>query len=309
MKRYNDLSSHLKQQLGCKTFKVSLDIGATCPNLDGALAKKGCTFCNDAAFSPTLAQRRNKTITEQLEHGMAYVRKRHQNAQAIGYFQSFTSTYGDFDLLKKKFLEAAAHPAVMGIALSTRPDCLDTRWCEFFATLAQKKYFWIELGLQSSNHESLMAMNRWHTPEQFVQAIWLLKKYGLHVCSHLLLGLPGETAQQMIQTTQFLGSLPIDGIKFHNLHVVKGTQLADRWRAGQYQPLTLETYADITVRCLELLAPRIVVHRLNAHAPRHLTLAPDWSINKLGVLNAVEQRLLEQNTWQGKTLGFDLRIL
>ena len=309
MKRYNDLNSFLKRKFGTKIFKVSLDSATTCPNIDGRLAKGGCTFCNDAAYSPTLTPRRSKTITEQIEHGAAYIAKRHQQAKAIAYFQSFTSTYGDRTLLKKKFLEAFHHPDILGFALSTRPDCLDEEWCEFFAELSAQKFFWIELGLQSSSNTSLAKINRWHTAEQFAESVWMAHRYQLPVCAHWVLGLPEETEDCMLASCHYLASLPIDGIKFHNLHVVKGTPLAQDWKEGRFEPMTLENYAEITATCLEQLPPRVRVHRLNAHAPRHLTLAPEWSVNKLGILNAVEQRLEKNRTWQGKALGFGLQCI
>lgn len=272
--------------------------------MDGTLAKGGCTFCNDAAYAPLLP-RRTKPIAQQLAEGIAYVRKRHRTSKFIAYFQSFTSTYGEREVLLGKFRESVAHPDVVGFALSTRPDCLDEKWVKSLARLAKGKLCWLEVGLQTANDATLARINRWHTRKQFETAVQMIKTHSnLPVCAHTVLGLPGERRREVLETAIFLATQPIDGIKIHNLHVVKGTQLAEEFLAGRYTPLTLEEFAAWAADVLEVTPPQIVIHRLNAHAPRQLTLAPEWSVNKLAIFNAAEAEMKRRDSWQGKTLGF-----
>lgn len=309
--RYRDLSSWLKRKYGSKVYKVSLTAATTCPNLDGTLAKGGCSFCNDAAYSPlALAKnRRTQPIAVQLKEGVAYVKKRHKTPKFISYFQSFTSTYGDKKMLLEKFKESLNHPDVVGLALSTRPDCIDEAWVESLLDLGKNKICWIELGLQSASDTILAKINRWHTRWQFGEAMKILNRYPIPVCAHAVLGLPGETREDVLETAQYLTTQPIQGIKIHNLHVVRGTALAKDYEKGVYIPLTLENFASLSADFLEQTPPQHLVHRLNAHAPKDLTLAPDWSVNKLAVFNAVENELKKRDTWQGKSLGFSRNVL
>lgn len=304
MKRYNDLSTHLKQKFGGKVFKISLSAETTCPNIDGRLAKGGCNYCNDAAFAPQQFQRRSKPITLQVQEAIEYVGKRHGADRYIAYFQSFTSTYGDINELMQKFYESIEDPKVVGFALSTRPDCVTEEWANRLAELFEKKPGWVELGLQTADNQSLARTNRWETKEQFEQGLFILKRSGIEVCAHTVIGLPGEKQLASLETTRYLTALPIDGIKFHNLHVVKGTELAQTYKNGEFEPLTQEEFVAICVDCIERTSPFVVIHRFNAHAPRHLTLAPEWSINKLDVFNAIEAELNTRDSWQGKALGF-----
>lgn len=311
MKRYSDLSSFLKTKFGGRVFKVSLTAETSCPNIDGTLAHGGCTFCNDAAYSPLgiphfARERKGKPISLQLQEGIDYLKKRHKTGQCIAYFQSFTSTYGAKKELLRKFEESLEPSEVVGLALSTRPDCIDEEWALSLGKLFRRKFGWIELGLQSSNDQTLARINRWHTRWQFSQALQILKNAGdISVCAHVVIGLPGETRKEVMETARFLATQPIDGIKIHNLHVVKGTELAEEYRRGNFEPLSLERFASLAVDFLEWIQPQILIHRLNAHAPRHLTLAPDWSVNKLAIFNAVEAELARRECWQGKALGYD----
>lgn len=305
MPRYSDLSSWLKKECGCRVFKVSLSAGTTCPNIDGTVASGGCTFCNDASYSPNSTGRREKPIAVQLKEGIEYIRKRHRTSKFIAYFQSFTSTYGDPKMLLPKFRESLNHPEVVGFALSTRPDSIDADWAVRLGDLAAGKLCWIEMGLQSSSDRTLSRINRWHTRWQFGEALRIWKKNcSIPVCAHVVLGLPGEAKGEILETARYLATQPIDGIKIHNLHVVKGTALAQMYQEGGYIPPTLEEYVDWAVDFIEQTPPHLLLHRINAHAPRHLTLAPDWSVNKLGVVNAVKEALEKRDSWQGKGLGF-----
>lgn len=301
MRRYRNLNSWLKECFGCRVFKVSLTAATTCPNIDGTLTKGGCTFCNDASYAPNTGPRREKPIKQQLLEGIEYIRKRHRSPKFVAYFQSFTSTYGNREILLEKFRASLDHPDVVGFALSTRPDCIDEQWARDLSEVGRGKFCWIEFGLQTSNDETLKRINRAHTAAQFSEAVKMWKKNSdWPICAHVVVGLPGETKEDVLNTARYLASLPTDAVKIHNLHVVKGTALAQEYLNGGYQPLTLEEYVDWTIGFLELTPPHIIVHRLNAHAPRQLTLAPDWSINKLAIFNAVEKEMEKRDTWQGK---------
>lgn len=314
MKRYRDLNSWLQERFGCKVFKVSLSAGTTCPNIDGTLAKGGCTFCNDASYAPNTGSRREKLIKQQLLEGIEYIRKRHRSPKFISYFQSFTSTYGDREILLEKFRASLDHPEVVGLALSTRPDCIDEQWAKDLMEISKPSpprgrgmgegVFWIEFGLQTANNKTLKRINRAHTVEQFGEAVRMWKENSdWPICTHVVVGLPGESKEDVLNTARYLASLPIDAVKIHNLHVVKGTALAQEYLNGGYQPLTLEEYVDWTIGFLELTPPHYIIHRLNAHAPRQLTLAPDWSVNKLAIFNAVEKEMKKRDAWQGKGVG------
>ncbi len=304
MKRYRDLNSWLKEKTGYKVFKVSLSASTTCPNIDGKLATGGCTFCNDASYAPNTGPRRTKPIPQQLREGIEYIRRRHRSSKFIPYFQSYTSTYGDRKTLLEKFGASLDHPDVLGLALSTRPDCIDAQWAKDLAEIGRGKLCWIEFGLQTANDETLKRINRWHTKAQFGEAVKMWKENSdWPVCAHVVLGLPGETKEDILNTARYLAAQPIDAVKIHNLHVVKGTALAKEYLEGKYQPLSLEEYVDWTVSFLEQTPPHYIIHRLNAHAPRQLTLAPDWSVNKLAIFNAVEKEMERRNTWQGKELS------
>lgn len=311
MKRYRDLSSWLKEKFGTKVFKVSLTAETSCPNIDGSLAKGGCSFCNDATYSPLVTvRRREKPVSLQLQEGMDYIRKRHRSSKFIAYFQSFTSTYGQPKELIRKFEESLEPADVVGLALSTRPDCLDAQWVAALGKLAKRKFCWLEIGLQSANDQTLARINRWHTKWQFSEALQLFRKIPyLPICAHVVLGLPGETREDVLETARFLAIQPIQGVKLHNLHVVKGTALANDYEEGKYQPLSLEEYVAWAADFLEWTPPSFLIHRLNAHAPRHLTIAPDWSVNKLAIFNAVEEELKRRESWQGKGLGFPAEAL
>lgn len=304
MKRYRDLNSWLKEKTGGRVFKVSLSAGTTCPNIDGTLATGGCTFCNDASYSPNTGPRKSKPIPQQLAEGIEYIRKRHRSPKFISYFQSFTSTYGDREVLLDKFRASLDHPEVVGFALSTRPDCIDEKWAKELTEIGRGKLCWIEFGLQTAKNETLKRINRAHTVEQFGEAVQMWKKNSdWPICAHVVVGLPGETKEDVLNTARYLAFQPIDAIKIHNLHVVKGTALAKEYLEGNYKPLTLEEYVDWTISFLELTPPQMIIHRLNAHAPRQLTLAPEWSVNKLAVFNAVEKEMERRESWQGKALG------
>ena len=302
--RYHSLNDHLTERFGTRVYKVTLESGCGCPNRDGTRGVRGCSFCNERSYSPATnphtSPRPPPPLRVQLEEGSAYVRRRHGAEKFIAYFQRGSNTYGPVERLRALYTEAIAYPEVVGCAISTRPDCCSRALCDMIAETARRTYCWVELGLQSAHEATLNRIGRGHTVDEFARAHELCASRGIPVCAHVIVGLPGETRAHLIETARFLNTRGVWGVKIHNLHVLEHTALADEYRAGAYCPLTLETYAQWTVDFLERLSPATVIHRVNSHSPRALTVAPEWSVNKLAIFNAVEAEMERRDTWQGR---------
>lgn len=304
--RYRKFNTYLREVVGEKVYRVGLGGGFTCPNRDGSKGEDGCTFCNPESSEP-LGYVAGTPIREQLAAGTEYVRWRHGAQKYIAYFSDYTSTYAEVETLAALCREAIAFPGVVGLTLSTRPDCLSREILDLLEQLGSETMLWVELGLQSAHDRSLERINRHHTVAASRDAIARLQAREVAVCAHAILGLPGETAEDMIATVGFLAETRVDGVKIHNLHVVESTALAEEYRNGDYTPLELDEYVDLVVRFLERLPPQVIVQRITGEAPRRLTVAPAWSVNKLAVGNAIERELEHRDTWQGRGLGASLQ--
>jgi radical SAM protein (TIGR01212 family) len=300
--RYRKFNTHLRRVVGTKVYRVGLCGGFSCPNRDGRKGVGGCSFCNPASSEP-LGYLPGMPVIEQLERGTAYIRERHGAEKFIAYFSDYTATYTEPRQLEAICREAIAYPDVVGLTLSTRPDCLSREILELLEQLRAETMLWIELGLQSAHDRSLERIGRHHTVAASREAIAQLRRRGIPVCGHVILGLPGETLDEMLATARFLAETGVDGVKIHNLHVVEGTPLAEEYRRGEYRPMELEEYVDAVIRFLERLPPRMIIQRVTGEAPRRLTVAPAWSVNKLAVFNAIERELERRDGWQGKALG------
>lgn len=298
MERYRSVSSFLKEKFGTKVYKISLRGGFSCPNRDGTKGSGGCIYCNPDSIQPFVSIGRE--IPDQVAEGIGYVKKRHGAAKFISYFQHFSNTYGSAPALEKLYRAALGHPDVVGLAISTRPDCVTDEALELLGRLASETLLWLELGLQSSNNETLKLINRGHTAEDFSAAVAKCHSFGIQTCAHIILGLPEETHADMMATIKFLADLKIGGVKIHNLHVLKDTKLAEMHMQGAVRTLELSEYASLVVDCLERLPSNVLIHRFNSHSPRHLTIAPEWAVNKLATMNAVHDELERRDTWQGK---------
>ncbi|MBI5286066.1 MAG: TIGR01212 family radical SAM protein [Deltaproteobacteria bacterium] len=238
-------------------------------------------------------------IKEQLERGMEYIRRRHKADRFIAYLQINTNTYAPLEALKGVYQEAIGHPDVVALAISTRPDCVDEGVIELLSELSKEKYLWLELGLQSSRDKTLELINRGHTVKDFVDAVKMTKEKNIPVCAHIILGLPGETQNDMLDTARFLAGLNIWGIKIHNIQVHKGTELEEMYNKGGFQPLGLDEYIELVVDILEVLPPGMVIHRLCGDTPRRFLVAPEWGVNKGLVLERIHQLMEERKTYQG----------
>ncbi len=297
-KRYNPFNHHLKKQFGCKVYRVSIDAGFTCPNRDGTVAGGGCIFCCERGAASIGAERK-LSIADQVRAGMEVMRKKNKAEKFIAYFQSFTNTYADVDTLRRYYDEALTVEGVVGFAVSTRPDCLDDAVLDLLTEYHEKTFLLVELGMQSVHDKSLEKINRGHNYAQFSGAFSRLKERSLRLCLHAIIGLPGETRQEMMQTADILGEFAPAGVKLHLLHALKNTELARMFERGEWTPLEMDDYVTLVCDFLERLHPETLTHRLTGDPLRGHLVAPDWSINKWEVLNAIDAEMKNRGSWQG----------
>jgi radical SAM protein (TIGR01212 family) len=236
-----------------------------------------------------------------MEQGIEAVKRRHKAEKFIAYFQSYTNSYGPLSKLERLYREALDFRDVVGLSIATRPDCVPDVVLDLLADIARHTYVWLELGLESMHEKTLNWVNRGHGLREFIDAAERSKVRGLRLCTHLILGFPTETRGEMLQTPSFLNKMGIDGIKLHNLHVIRNTVLEKYYHAGSFTLLNREEYISLLLDFLELLPPRIVIHRLTGETYRDMTVAPDWSTNKIAMLNAIQREFERRDTWQGKT--------
>jgi radical SAM protein (TIGR01212 family) len=298
-KRFRSFNGVLRDHFGERVYKVGLRMDFTCPNRDGNVAVGGCIYCNNA--SHTAQDYRPRTsVTAQLEKGALAIARRHKAEKFIAYFQSYTNTYDDTAKLARLYEESRRFPGVVGLSIATRPDCLPDATLDLLSELSRQTYLWLEVGLESMYDRTLAWVNRGHGLSEFVDAAERAKARGLRLCAHLILGFPGESRDDMLRTTGLINRLQLDGIKLHNLHVIKNTPLENFYQAGKVPLFSRAEYVDLVVDFLERLNPETVIHRLSGETYRALTVAPEWSIDKIGVQNAIFKALEERDTWQGR---------
>lgn len=297
-KRYYSLDYYLKQTFGEKVYKIALDGGMTCPNRDGRLDTRGCIFCSGGG-SGDFAAPRCDSVTEQISNAITGIQKAKSTGNKfIAYFQSYTNTYAPVDYLRALFTEAISHPMVVGLSIGTRPDCLPEDVLDLLGELNQIKPVWVELGLQTCHEKTAEFIRRGYPLSVFEKAVSDLKARNLQVIVHTILGLPFESREDILETIDYIGSKPVDGIKLQLLHVLKGTDLADY--LGQFHILSMEEYTDLVITCLERLPQDMVVHRITGDGPKNILLAPLWSGNKKASMNQINQELKLRDTWQGR---------
>lgn len=296
---YYALNAYNQAHFGRKLYKLALPGGTTCPNRDGTKGTGGCIFCasdGSGAFTPDCAL----SVTEQLERAVARVSKKiHLDPtipQFIAYFQSFTSTYAPIERLTTQFTQAVNWHGTAVLDVATRPDCLSDEVVSLLHALRQKKPVWVELGLQTANERTARFINRCYENDDYVRAVDALHAVDIPVVTHVILGLPGETTQDMLRTVDYINQVGTDGVKFQLLHVLRGTALSQM----PYTPLTLDAYTDILLACIERLRPEIVVHRLTGDGDKRLLIAPQWSADKKRVLNHLHNAMRQREIRQGK---------
>ena len=300
-KRYHSLDYELKTVFGEKLYKISLDAGMTCPNRDGTIGTRGCIFCSQGG-SGDFASDRALSITGQIEKGKAQTASKYQGSGYIAYFQAYTNTYAPVPYLEKIFQEAISHPGIVALSIGTRPDCLEDDVVELLSRLNMVKPVWVELGLQTIHESTAAYIRRGYPLSCFEDSLKRLRTAGLEVVVHTILGLPGESREDMLATMDYLNARDIQGIKLQLLHVLKGTDLAYDYLAGKFKVLERAEYIDLVADCLEHLDPSIVIHRVTGDGPKDLLIAPLWASRKREVLNLLHHRLKERQSFQGKAL-------
>lgn len=295
---YRDLNSYLKERFGQRVQKITLDAGLTCPNRDGRVSTGGCLYCN-ARGSGTAAWGRGQDIPAQLKAGMARLSRRYGAARFIAYFQSFSNTYAPLATLRELYEAALTPPQVVGLAIGTRPDCLDDEVLDLLAGYARDRLVWLELGLQSAHDATLARLNRGHDAACFREAAARAAFRGLAVVAHVILGLPGEGPREMAATAEFLARLPVAGVKIHLLYVVKGSGLARLHEQGEYVCLTEDQYISAVADFVERLPPRLVIHRLTGDPHAEELVAPAWCLDKPRVMKLIREEFARRGSWQG----------
>ncbi len=295
---YRNLSGYLKEKYGCKVYKLSLDGGLTCPNRDGTVGSKGCIFCSDMG-SGEFAERQCGNIALQLERAKRRVEAKIKDGKYIAYFQSFTNTYGDIDYLELIYRQAIKPDYIVGLSVATRPDCLSDEVFSLLCDINKIKPVCVELGLQTIHEKTAKYIRRGYKTEVFDKAVMRLKAVGIETVAHLILGLPNETEEMMLDTVRHIGALGVDGVKFHLLYIIDGTDLAKDYEKGLVTPLSMEEYVDILEKCIRQLPERTVIHRLTGDGAKRSLLAPLWSADKKRVLNYIKKRFENDCLIQG----------
>ena len=300
-KRYNDFSSYFKKMFSERVQKVSIDAGFTCPNRDGTKGLGGCTYCNNKTFKPTYTNL-NNSVTNQIQDGVDFFSKKYKAMKFLAYFQAYTNTYAPFDDLKKMYEEALQHPKIIGLVISTRPDTISTELLDYLAELSKIFYVMVEFGLESHLDKSLQLINRGHTFNDSVWALQETAKRGINNCAHMILGLPGETREELLEQAKIISKLPVKNLKLHQLQIHKGTLLEKQYSKNpeKFNLFTSENYIELVVDYLELLNPEIIVERFISEAPPEMLIAPKWGLKNFEFVAKVEKRLKQRNTWQGR---------
>lgn len=304
-KRYNDYSSFIKARFSERVQKVSLNTGFTCPNRDGTKGVGGCTYCNNNTFSPDYCKP-GKSITQQLEEGIEFFAKKYKTQQYLAYFQAYTNTYADIDLVKELYKEAISHPKVIGLVIGTRPDCINKDLIYFLSELSNKYYISLEFGVESTLDRTLNIINRCHSFEETVMAYELSKNKGLHLGAHLIIGLPGETKEDILNHAIEISKLPINSLKLHQLQVVKHTMMAIQLKKNPelFSLFSLEEYIDLITDFIALLRPDIIIERFISQSPTDLLIAPKWNgLKNFEIVDKIDKKLVEKNLWQGKYIS------
>lgn len=298
IKRYHTWNYYLRKKFGCKVFKVSLNAGFTCPNIDGTKGVGGCTYCSSSG-SGDFAGNPEENIIAQFEEVKTRLHQKWKEAKYIAYFQAHTNTYADVLTLKKYFEPVLGQENVVGISIATRADALPEDVLDYLSDLNKRTFLIVELGLQSIFDETGERINRCHTYEEFLSGYEALKKRGIKVCVHLIDGLPGETKEMMVESAKAVAKLRPEFVKLHLLHILKDTVMAEEFEKGEIIPLTLEEYVDIIVSQLEYFSPETVIQRITGDGGRDTLIAPLWSLKKFVVLNEIDKEMIRRNTYQG----------
>lgn len=289
---YLSFNKYLKDKFGQKVYKISLDGGFTCPNRDGKIDTRGCIFCSKGG-SGDFAQNRDLSITEQIESGKKTVEKKIKSGKYIAYFQAFTNTYAPVEILRAKYSEAINHPDIVALSIATRPDCLGDDVIELLDEMNKIKPVFVELGLQTIHSDSAKYIRRGYSLEVYNEAVKKLKNIGVNIVVHIILGLPNESEEDMLESVKYVCQSQIDGIKLQLLHIIAGTDLAKDYEKGLFKTLEFDEYVELIAKCVAIIPKNIVIHRLTGDGAKKDLIAPLWSADKKRVLNAINKALRE----------------
>lgn len=305
--RYNKLNSYFKNKFGERTLKICIDGGFTCPNRDGLVSTGGCIFCSERGSGEHITTSTNskniesicQNISLQVTNYFSSYKAQRAN-KFIAYFQNFTNTYDSIENLKKKYDSSLINNKIVGLSIATRPDCINEDIVKLLKSYSEKYYVFVELGLQTSNDKTGILINRGYTSEQFTNAVTLLNKYNIDTVAHIMIGLPNENFEDLQDTVNFINKHNIQGIKIHSTYIVDNTVLANMYKNGQYEPISLEYYLDCACYVLTHINPNVVIHRISGDAPKSLLVAPEWNSHKKLIMNGLNKKLIDEDLWQGK---------
>ena len=303
-KRYRDFNSYLREIFGCRVQKITVDAGLNCPNRDGTISTGGCIYCN-ARGSGTGAHAKGISVKQQLEDGRIYLSRRYKASKFLAYFQSFSNTYAPIEKLKELYDAALSVEGVVGLCIGTRPDCVNEAVLSLLESYSRNYLIWIEYGLQSAHDKTLAIINRGHDFACFQQAVKATKGKNIRICAHVILGLPGETRADMLDTAQRIAESELDGVKLHLLYVVRGTRMETLYHNGKYRCLEQSEYVELVCDVLERLPENMVIQRLTGDPHPEELIAPHWALRKAQTLSLIQETLEKRDSWQGKR-GADL---
>lgn len=291
--QYYSLNQYLKDTFGEKVYKIAIDGGFTCPNRDGSIDTRGCIFCSGMG-SGDFAESRMNTITEQIENGKQRLLNKISNGKYIAYFQAFTNTYAPVWELRSKYMEAVRHPDIVAISIATRPDCLSDDVIALLKEINEIKPTWVELGLQTIHENTAEYIRRGYPLEVYDEAVCRLKEIGVDIIVHVILGLPGESKKEMLETVRYVGNSGVNGIKLQLLHVIRGTDLEHEYNNGVFDVMSMEEYTSLVADCIAILPERMVIHRMTGDGDKKTLIAPLWSGDKKRVLNLLNKKIEEK---------------
>lgn len=300
-KQYNDFGSFIKNYFSEHVQKISIDIGFTCPNRDGSKGLGGCTYCNNNSFNPDYCEP-EKSITQQLNEGVDFFYSKRKIKKYLAYFQAYTNTYAEVDKLKKLYLEALQHPKVVGLVIGTRPDCISYELLDFLEELAKTYFVSLEFGIESTLNRTLDEVNRCHSFEDTVAAYNSAKNRGIYLGAHMIIGLPGESKEELLNHAVEVSKLPINSLKLHHLQIVKHTMMAYQYKntPSKFNLFSLEEYVPFIGEFISLLRSDIILERFISESPANLLIAPKWGLKNFEVVSKIDKHLINENLWQGK---------
>ena len=301
-KRYNNYSTFIKTKFDQRVQKVSLDTGFTCPNRDGSKGVGGCTYCNNNSFNPYYCEPK-KSISTQLQEGIEFFSKKYKTQQYLAYFQAYTNTYSDFEKLKEIYYEAVNHPGIIGMVIGTRPDCINEDIINFLSELSKDYYISLEFGVESTINKTLDLINRCHSYEETIQAYEMADGKGLDLGAHMIIGLPGESREDILNHATVLSKLPIQTLKLHQLQIIKNTMMAYQLKKTpeMFNLFEVDDYVDLMTDFIALLRPDIIIERFISESPKELLIAPIWGgLKNYAIVDKIDKLLIEKDLWQGK---------